>query len=113
MSLLPPITHPLRLRLRRYWWKTFLIISEQSDADLTRLASIVLNAIASGECLQKTICQLGTQIGASPKGRLAFSLVDTLLPTSVHTNQYFVTMKKALGGEHVCERFNCQYQTYA
>lgn len=81
----------------------------QIDTDLTELATMVLAAIQSGECMQRSICLLGSQIGASSRGRAAFTLVDKLVPESVQGNQYFVTLKKALrGGETFCDRFRCR-----
>ncbi|CAL8086865.1 unnamed protein product [Orchesella dallaii] len=83
--------------------------SDEPDSDLTNLASMVLSAIQSGECMQKSICLLGSQIGASNKGRLAFTLVDKLIPEAVQGNQYFVTLKKALkSGDSFCDKFFCK-----
>lgn len=84
-------------------------IPGETDTDLAELVAMVVSAIQSGECMQRSICLMGSQIGASNKGRLAYLLLDKLIPESVQDNQYFVTMKKAIkGGESFCGRFRCR-----
>jgi len=69
---------------------------------------MVLAAIESGECLQKTICLFGAQLGSSPKGKFAVSIVDKLAPQSVQKNEYFKTLKNSLQDNSYCSRFKCR-----
>ncbi|CAG7818128.1 unnamed protein product [Allacma fusca] len=70
----------------------------KSDEDMTLLASMVLSAVQSGECLQKSICLLGTQIGGR-KGKMADGLLSTLLPASIQQSDYYIILRKSLRGE--------------
>ena len=71
------------------------------------MASIVLSAIESGECLQKSICLMGSQIGGTERGRLAYILLEKLVPVSVQQNDYFILLRKALKGEAYCDKIRC------
>ena len=75
---------------------------------MTRLATIVLTAVQSGECLQKSICLMGSQV-STKRGRLADSLLSTLLPTSIQQSDYYIILRKSLRGEVSCERFACPH----
>ncbi|CAG7717011.1 unnamed protein product, partial [Allacma fusca] len=79
-----------------------------SNEEMTRLASIVLSAVKSGECLQKSICLLGTQVSGK-KGKMADGLLSTLLPASIQQSDYYMILKKSLRGELSCEKFGCDH----
>jgi len=80
----------------------------QADESLTRLADIVLTAIESGQCMQKSICLLGTQLGAgSAKSVLAANLLGKMIPESVQHSPYFSTLQSVLRGKLDCDKIRC------
>jgi hypothetical protein len=80
----------------------------KSDEDMTKLASIVLSAVQSGECLQKSICLLGTQMSGR-KGKMADGLMSTLLPAQIQQSDYYIILRRSLRGEMSCEKFGCNH----
>jgi len=80
----------------------------ESDAHLTRLADMVLSAIESGQCMQRSVCLLGTQLGAgSSKSMLAATVLEKMLPASAQESVYFTTLQSALRGKAHCDKIRC------